>query len=71
MNTPVTDLTAPKQVVNTVSSNSMNNSINGREVHAKGSRINSQNTAIFDANELLSDPIASGSSVWRLTRKLK
>ena len=45
MNTPVTDLTAPKQVVNTVSSTSMDNSIDGkcREVHAKGSHINSQN----------------------------
>ena len=63
MNTPVTDLAAPKQVVNNVSSTSMNNSIDSkyREVHAKGSLINSQNTGIFDANEL--NPIDSDLGV--------
>ena len=46
-------------------STSMNNSIDGkyREVHAKGSLINSQNTGIFDANELTSDPIDSDPGI--------
>ena len=56
INTPVTDFTAPKQVVNT-------NSIDGkhRYFHAKGRHINRQDTGILHAKMLLSDLIDSGS----------
>ena len=63
--TPVINLTAPRQVVNTVFSTSMNNSIDSkhRPFHTKSRHINSRNMDVSVRNPLLSDPIDNGPEV--------